>query len=188
MKFGGGVVCQSKKVCQKIHKERLIKMKVTSTEIEKVLKLLTKTPRRMASMTRGLEDSRLHIKPDKDSWSVNDILAHLRSCADVWGKSIMAMISEDNPTLRYVSPRTWIRKTDYPEHEFRISLQAFAKQRNDLLKSLKALEVEDWSRAATFTGTIKGREQTVFSYAQRIVEHEALHLDQIERVLNSIRT
>lgn len=97
------------------------------------------------------------------------------------------MISEDNPTLRYVSPRTWIRKTDYPEQEFRISLQAFAKQRNDLLKSLKTLAIEDWSRAATFTGTIKGREQTVFSYARRIAEHENHHFDQIERVLNSIQ-
>jgi len=161
-------------------------MKVTSTEIEKILKLLAETPRRMASMTRGLENSRLHIKPDKDSWSVNDILAHLRSCADVWGKSIMAMISEDDPTLRYVSPRTWIRKTDYPEQEFRISLQALAKQRNDLLKSLKTLAIEDWSRAATFTGTIKGREQTVFSYARRIAEHENHHFYQIERVLISM--
>jgi hypothetical protein len=118
---------------------------------------------------------------------VNDILAHLRSCADVWGKSIMTMIAEDNPTLRYVSPRTWIRKTDYPEQEFRISLQAFAKQRHQLLMSLKALAIEDWSRMATFTGITKGREQTIFSYARRMAEHETQHVDQIESILNSIQ-
>jgi hypothetical protein len=162
-------------------------MQATSVEIEKILELLAGAPHRLASMTKDLEDAQLYIKSDKDSWSVNDILAHLRSCADVWGKSIMTMIAEDNPTLRYVSPRTWIRKTDYPEQEFRISLQAFAKQRHQLLMSLKALAIEDWSRMATFTGITKGREQTIFSYARRMAEHETQHVDQIESILNSIQ-
>jgi len=163
-------------------------MQVTSAEIEQILTSLAETPRRLASITSGLETARLHVKLDTDSWSANDILAHLRSCADVWGKSILTMIAQDNLTLRYVSPRTWIRKTDYPAQEFRKSLQAFAKQRNDLLTTLKPLTIEGWSRAATFTGTVKGRQQTVFSYARRIAEHETQHLDQIESVLTGMQT
>ncbi len=161
-------------------------MQGTSAEIEKVLTLLVGTPHRLASMTSGLEHARLHVKPDKDAWSVNDILAHLRACADVWGQSMLTMIAQDHPTLRYVSPRTWIRKTDYHVQEFHISLQAFANQRNDLLRSLKPLAIEGWSRGATFTGTVQGREQTVFSYAQRMAEHETEHLEQIESILNTI--
>jgi hypothetical protein len=124
----------------------------------------------------------LHFKPDEKSWSANDILAHLRACADVWGKSIMAMLAEDHPTLRYVSPRSWIRKTDYPELAFHASFQAFTQQRNELLKALKPLTNEDWSRAAM----INGREQTVFSYAQRITQHENEHYEQIEALLKSM--
>jgi hypothetical protein len=75
----------------------------------------------------------------------------------------MAMIAQDHPTLRYISPRTWIRKKDYPEQEFRISLEAFAKQREELLGILRRLRTEDWSRGATVTATRKGREQTVLS-------------------------
>jgi hypothetical protein len=48
---------------------------------------------------------------------------------------------------------------------------------------LKGLEIKDWSRTATFTTITKGREQTVFSYACRIAEHEHKHCDQIEAVL-----
>jgi hypothetical protein len=59
-------------------------------------------------------------------------------------------------------------------------LQTFTRQRNDLLKSLKALSLTGWSRGATFTATTKGREQTVFSYAQRIAQHETEHLGQLE--------
>jgi hypothetical protein len=137
----------------------------------------------MAAASVGVADSRLHLKPDEDVWSANDILAHLRACADVWGKSIQAMITQDHPTVRYVSPRTYMRKTDYPQLDFRQSLAAFTTQRTDLLALLDALEPESWSRGATFTGITREREQTVLSYAQRIASHETEHLDQIEGLL-----
>jgi hypothetical protein len=90
--------------------------------------------------------------------------------------------------MRYVSPRTWIRKTKYLEQEFQSSLQAFIKQRNELVALLKPLPPEGWERGATFTGTTRGRNQTVFSYAQRISEHELPHLDEIEVLLNLVQT
>jgi hypothetical protein len=85
--------------------------------------------------------------------------------------------------LRYISPRSWIRKTDYLELEFRGSLKAFTDQRRELLRALKGLAIKDWSRSATFTAKTKGREQTIFSYACQIAEHENKHCDQIEAVL-----
>jgi DinB family protein len=158
-------------------------MKVSPAETESVLRLLAATPRRITSLSRGVEIGELHFRPRQDSWSANDVLAHLRACADVWGKSIVEMITRDHPKLRYSSPRGWIRKTDYLELEFRESLKAFTDQRRELLRALKGLAIEDWSRSATFTATTKGREQTVFSYACRIAEHENKHCDQIEAVL-----
>jgi hypothetical protein len=158
-------------------------MKVSPAETESVLRLLADTPRRIASLCRDVEISKMYFRPHPDSWSANDILAHLRACADVWGKSIMEMILRDHPKLRYISPRSWIRKTDYLGLEFRGSLKAFTDQRRELLKVLKGLAIEDWSRSATFTATTRGREQTVFSYACRIAEHERKHCDQIDAVL-----
>ena len=158
-------------------------MKVAPAEIETLLKLLAQTPRRLAAASKGLEDTRLYFRPDEDSWSANDVLAHLRSCADVWGTSIMAMITRDHPTLRYVSPRTWIRRTDYPDLEFRPSLDAFTRQRKELLKSLKTLGLEGWARGATFTATTRGREETVLSCVQRMAMHENKHCGQVESLL-----
>jgi hypothetical protein len=158
-------------------------MNTVTAEIETLLKHLADTPHRIASASQGHERTRLHFRSDADVWSANDVLAHLRACADVWGKAIVAMIAQDHPTLRYVSPRTWIRKTDYPEQEFHRSLEAFAKQRSELLNVLKALENVDWSRGATFTATTRGREQTVLSYARRIADHESVHCEQIEVLL-----
>ena len=155
---------------------------MASPETEQLLQALAETPRRIAAASRGLENAQLQFKPDEQAWSANDILAHLRACADVWGKSIMTMLAEDQPTLRYVSPRTWMRKTDYPERAFPPSFQAFVEQRNQLLQTLTTLPMEDWSRGAT----IDGREQTVFGYAQRLAQHEQEHCAQIEALLKSM--
>src|SRR5262249_52427032 len=121
-------------------------MRVSQAEIENTLKLLAAAPRRIARLSQGVEITKLHFRPDPDSWSASDVLAHLRACADVWGKSIMDMITRDHPTLRYISPRTWIRKTDYLELEFQGSLKAFIDQRRELRRALKGLAIQDWSR------------------------------------------
>jgi hypothetical protein len=158
---------------------------VTTTDTERLLELLAATPRRLASLSRGLVEGRLSCKPDETAWSANDILAHLRACADVWGKSILAMIARDHPTLRYVSPRTWIRKTNYAAQDFHGSLHAFTQQRTELLQALQALKPADWSRGATFTATTRGREQTILRYVQRMTDHEHEHVQQLEALLNA---
>jgi hypothetical protein len=119
-----------------------------------------------------------------EPWSVSDILAHLRACSDVWGNSIIAMITRDNPTLRYVSPRSWMRKPTYLEQEFDAALESFTQERQKLVKALAELDEAGWIRRGTFTGASpRQRDQTVLSYSDRIVNHEQPHLDQIESLL-----
>ncbi len=158
-----------------------------SLTIEQLLAVLAQTPPRIAALTAGLAPARLHTRPNPDEWSANDVLAHLRAYADVWGGCIMMIIAEDRPTLRAVNPRTWIRQTDYLEQEFQPSLHAFATQRTDLLAVLKPLPPEGWSRAATVTGAGKVLERTVLFYAQWLARHERPHVKQIERIVNTLR-
>lgn len=157
-----------------------------SLTIEQVLTVLAATPPRIAALTAGLVPAQLHTTPDHDGWSANDVLAHLRACADVWGGCIVAMIAQDTPTLRAVNPTTWIRKTDYLEQAFQPSLHAFATQRTDLLAVLEPLAPEGWSRAATVTGAGKVLERTVLFYARWIAGHERPHVKQIERIVNTM--
>ena len=114
------------------------------------------------------------------------MLAHLRACADMWGKCIAVILSEDRPTIKAVNPTTWIKKTNYCEQEFKPSLQAFTAQRAELLAMLKPLAPEAWSRMATVTGAGKPRERTVHTYAQWLANHERSHIKQIERIVNTL--
>jgi hypothetical protein len=154
---------------------------------DEVLMMLRATPKRIAAAATGLEPDQLRATPAGGGWSANEVLAHLRSCADVWGTAIAKILAEDKPTIRAISPRSWIRKTNYVELEFWPSLRAFTGQRQELLVTLEALAPEDWRRIAIVTGAGKVLERTVTSYAQWLVHHERPHIKQIKAVADSMR-
>ena len=153
---------------------------------EQVLTLLPRTPQRLAELTAGLAPAQLLTPPGHDEWSANDVLAHLRSCADVWGGSIAVILAEDRPTFPGIDPRTWMTKTDYAELEFRPSFDAFATQRADLLAVLGLLPPEGWSLTATVTAWGQAYEHSVLYYAQRLARHEPTHVKQIERIVKTV--
>jgi hypothetical protein len=155
--------------------------------IEQILTMLETGPPRLVTLTDGIAPAQLQAAPGPGEWSANEVLAHLRSCADVWGDCIEVILTQDKPTIRAVNPRTWITKTDYLEQPFQPSLHAFAAQRHRLIKRLKPLAPEAWRRASTITGAGKPFVRTVHSYAQWMATHERPHVKQIERIVNSLR-
>jgi len=160
----------------------------TPLTIDQVLTQLREQPKAIAALTAGLPRARLHRSPDDGEWSLNDVLAHLRCCADVWGKYIAMIIAEDRPTIRAMSPRTWIKRTNYPDLEFTLSLRAFTKQRAELLALLRPLPKTGWSRSATVTGAGKPITRTVLDYAQWLANHERSHVKHIERIVTLPKT
>ena len=119
---------------------------------------------------------------------MNDVLAHLRSCSDMWGSGLERIVAEDRPTIRAINPRTWIKQTDYLELEFHVSFRAYRAQREQLLALLRGLPDEAWIRSATVTGAGKALERTVLSYARWLAEHERPHVKQIARLVTTMRT
>lgn len=151
--------------------------------IEEILVLLAETPKRIADLTANFSPVQLRTKPTSEEWSANEVLAHLRSCADVRGACIPRIITEDGPTLRAISPRTYMEQTDYVDLEFRTSFRAFEKQRGGLLAVLEPLPGKSWSRSAIVKGAGKPLEWTVLDYAEWIAVHERPHVKQIGRIV-----
>lgn len=162
-------------------------MSGTSVTIEDALARLATTPPRLAALTAGLTPAQLRTRPDADAWSANEVLAHLQACADVWGGYIARMLAEDRPTFRAVSPRSWIKRTNYLQLDFGPLLDAFATQRTELLAILEPLPPEGWSRAATAKASGRVLEPTVLSYTERLLTHEEAHIDQVEQIVAAVR-
>ena len=160
----------------------------SSLTVEQVLTLLEETPRHIAAATRGLTEAQLHTAPKRGEWSANEVLAHVRACADVRGEPIRRILAENHPTFRAVNPLTWIKQTDYLDLEFGRSFRAFAKQRSALLALLQPLPRKAWSRAATVTGAGAALERTVLFYAEWVARHERPHVKQVEHIAKVVLT
>jgi hypothetical protein len=154
-------------------------VKATPPEIKKYLAILSETPQKIEYATKDLEETRLQAKADVKSWSVNDILAHLRSCADLWTHSVYAMLAENEPVFSDINERKWMKVTRYTELRFSLSFQAYSLQRECLLHVLQALPFGSWERS----GIIFGRRHTVFTHTRRMAKHEQEHVMQIEFLL-----
>jgi hypothetical protein len=159
-----------------------------SLTLDEILVQLPETPRGIASLTAGVAPAKLRKSSVPDEWSANEVLAHLRACADVWGNHIVTIIKEDMPSWQAVSPRTWIEHTDYVHLEFAPSLHAFTKQRAGLMAALENLARKDWARAAIVSGGGPVYERTILYYAERLARHERAHVKQIGRIARTLQT
>jgi hypothetical protein len=159
-----------------------------SLSIEQALALLAATPERIAASTAGLTEGQLHAAPSPGEWSANEVLAHLRACADARGNCIPAILAEDRPTFRAINPLVLLKKTNYLELDFQPSFEAFARQRAELLAILEALPPEGRARSATVTGAGTPIERTVLIYADWVARHERPHVKQIEAIAAALRS
>jgi len=91
------------------------------------------------------------------------------------------------PTIRASNPTATINQKDYPQLEFRPSLQSFTTQRTELVTMLEQQSKEAWLQAAIVTGAGKTLNRTVFSYAQWLATHERSHVKQIGRIARSMQ-
>lgn len=153
---------------------------------EQILSILHETPDRLGGLTDSLTETQLHTRPEPEEWSVIEIVAHLRSCAEVWGDAMRSMVATSRPTIRAVNPTTWIDRTDYRQLGFALTLQAFRAQRRALLALLEPLPARDWTRSATVLGAGAPLELTVHSYAERLARRERTHWRQVAKTVGAV--
>jgi hypothetical protein len=154
--------------------------------VDQVLSVLAETPERLGVLAEGVAEPRLHEPPEPGEWSLTEILAHLRACADMWGGAIETIIGTDHPTIRAVNPVTWVESTDYRLLPFASSLRAYTEQRDRLLSLLRPLPIRDWSRSATVLGAGKPLDLTVLAYGNRMARHERAHWRQFVKTVTAL--
>ena len=153
-------------------------------EIERHLSTLRESPVLIARLSGGLDEARLRQAPAPKEWSLVEVLAHVRSGAEVWSYSIYAMLTLEAPTLAHVHPRDWAKMQRYETLSFAENMQAFVVGRANLLRVLERLAFADWSRTARFTGKLN--TTTIFGETLRMALHEADHWQQFEQTAAAV--
>jgi hypothetical protein len=158
---------------------------LTPSEIVDILRTSTD---RLRLMTGGLSDAQTDETTAESAWSIRYILAHLRAADDVLGDQMMRIVAEDRPSWRRLSPRTYMRRTDYPSWPVPRALAALGEHRQRLLDVLEPLPHEAWQRTALVTDHPgKVIDHTLRYYGDWLAGHEREHLAQIESMAVTVR-
>lgn len=154
---------------------------ITQESIHQAMNILQNTPVEIERLIQGYDEGILQSRPEPETWSPVEILAHLHACATIWGDSINKMVHQNSPFIDDTHPRKWARFSEFSALPFHESLQIFGMERNKLLALLTNLTLIDWARI----GWIKQRKHSIFSQVRRMALHELDHLDQLKEMLIS---
>ncbi len=152
--------------------------------VEQTMEILRSTVPRLEELTRGVPDERLYMVTAY-GWSVNEQLAHLRSCHDILGGNMLRIVREDHPAFKGTGPTK--NQAGYSAWEFGPAFEAFRAQRAELLEVLEPLPPDAWHRTATVSVPPgKLYENSVLYYGDWMARHERSHLGHIRRILKSL--
>ena len=153
-----------------------------------IMAILPATADQIADIASGLSSEELNAQPTPGDWSINYILAHLRSSEVVLGGQMMRIVAEDHPSWKRLSPREYIRRTDFPGWQFEPALEAFRAHRAQLLDVLTPLPEQGWLRTALVTDSPgKVVDHTLRFYGNWLADHERGHVDQIREIAATCR-
>jgi len=102
----------------------------------------------MFRMTKGLDESAFTSRPEADSWSLKELVAHIRRVQQVFASRIETMLSKDNPSLESYSAERDPEMTAMLNADGRLLVEVFLKERHALAERLEKLTPAEWHRPA----------------------------------------
>ena len=155
--------------------------------MEQILSILRDTPERLRGLAGDLTEARLRAAPEPGEWSVTEIAADLRSCADVWGQAIETIAGTDYPTIRAVS-------SDHLDRAYGLSRASVPFVVAGVQEAARS--AARCARTPSRPGLVAKRhrtrgwhttkELTVHSYAHRLARHERTHWRQVAKTVRAL--
>jgi DinB family protein len=131
-------------------------------------------------LIRDVSTGELRRRPAPQTWSVNEILAHLADAEIVIGFRMRAILGCPGiPVAAYDQDR-WVASGHYDQRDPRKSVEQFRVLREGNLALLESLEPEQWKHHGMHSE--RGPE-SIEHIVRMTAGHDINHLRQIERIL-----
>ena len=146
-----------------------------------LLEGLESAPVVIERMLRTAESLDWNRRPDAERFSLREVVCHLADWEPIWLERIRRMAEEDNPRLPGYDEGQMAIDRDYAHAEPREQLARFTSGRVALLRYLRSLPSESWSRPGFHS---EWNEVTVASVAVLILGHDGYHTKQVAEWLD----
>jgi FMN phosphatase YigB (HAD superfamily) len=150
-----------------------------------ILGIMTSTPAVLQSMSASFTNDQWIREPERENWSMSEIVCHLRDTErEVHAMQLDMLIERPDAFIPRPDSGVWARERDYLSENGYAALDGFASARMDILKRLATLPAEIWERKARHAifGPTDFLEIMGF-----VADHDRLHLQQAWKTLQSLR-
>jgi uncharacterized damage-inducible protein DinB len=145
-----------------------------------LLARLEKGPAELARVLAGLSGEALRRRPDGDSWSIVEIVCHLRDVDTLFGERMTkAAFSAERPAFGTMDNERVAAALRYREADAAAALKEWRRRRADTLTLLRALPPPAWQRAGLHP--TRG-EITIERLAQILADHDARHTERVREL------
>jgi uncharacterized damage-inducible protein DinB len=144
---------------------------------------LEQTNQTLVRLTSALSDQALDFHPAAQEWSIREVLAHfVDDEIYIMRLRLERIVKEERPHLAPHDEKAWHASRNTTRDHLNELLSDFALQRSASLGMLKMLRESDWTR--------QGYQPeygwfTAEGWLERWVEHDTVHLQQIEKTLSA---
>jgi DinB family protein len=144
------------------------------------LEVLAATAAALGRLIQDTPAARLRARPAPETWSVNDIVAHLADAEIVIGFRLRLILGSPDTAIAAYDQSSWATSGHYDKRNPLKSLEQFRVLRDANLALLESLEPEQWQLYGIHSE--RGRE-TIEHMVHMVAGHDLNHLRQIENVL-----
>jgi hypothetical protein len=146
--------------------------------------VLEKTPDALAHLVAGVPtaDRRRPEAPGK--WSISQVLRHLADSEIVWAYRIRRILAEDRPPIRGYDQDLWADRLHYERADADESLAEIRAVRAGNLRLIRSLDAGERRRVGVHS---ERGDESVDHLVRLYAGHDLLHLNQLGRILASLR-
>jgi hypothetical protein len=147
---------------------------------KETLKVLAATPKQLSSLLKGVPKTKLTKRPQKDKWSIAEILGHMADVEIVCSFRIRIILGANGTPIQGFDQDAWAQYSNYSKQDPSVSLEAYTINRKRNIHLLKSLPREMWDNYGMHSE--RGKE-TVTRVTEMLAGHDINHLNQIRLMM-----
>jgi hypothetical protein len=142
-------------------------------------------PPRVVAAIEDLSEAEMQYIPAIGEWSIQEIVIHLADSEAVGYWRIRKTIAEAGSILPVYDEEAWARKLSYRIQDRDLAITLFRALRASNAALFRLLPSETWERTSIHP---ERGEMSLFALFNLFLQHAEIHLQQIERIKQSLAT
>lgn len=136
-------------------------------------------PQRIEAQVRGLPSAAWSFRPAGGGWTITEVVIHVADNEAVDFVRVRTAIAESGSLIQRYDEAKWARELDYGGDNVDEALMAFRVLRSRTHRLLHRIPEAAWNRTVRRP---EGDQRTVADKLRGDVEHDELHMRQIEQL------